>query len=936
MKFSPSCSAAARIGGCLALLGPFGVASAATIVVDDSGGQDYTRIQSAINAASSGDTIQIRAGLYSENLSIVGKSLTLVGAGSSSVEVQADGSAAALAIEGAASLDVSGLQLSSGERGLTVRQSTAVFSDMVVVGNSTAGNGGGIGIFEGAEVSIEDCVISGNEATSVYHGGGVYVDAASLLLERCELSDNEAEQGGALYAEAGVVELVDCSFHDNIARSHGGAARLRDGSSLVASGTTLEGNSSSGRGGAVSIEDSDSTWSSCSFLDNVAATGGGALHLSGQGSSGSSVDGTLDGNTAGGAGGAIWAWDHDLALSGEITDNISPDTEDGGGVYASALALTLSGLTVSGHRAANGGGVYASAGTTVTMTSATFSDNEAVESGGGLYASGVVAGTSSTFTSNQAGSEGAGIYVTGADVQLQATNLQNNAASGAGGGLLVRAGSVNLSGMTVQGNSAAQGGGVCVIGSSDPDAQVAVSYGTFSDNAATSSGGGLYVDSTWTVGIWGGTYSGNDSGGWGGGLYLLDVRAVLLRKMSITDNDALQGGGLYLGSATGTVAWNDLTGNHALGNGGGAVLSAPSGNLTFRNNRVVENDAGEGGGLYLSADAGGTLSVVNVDVVANGGGGISLDSSPASSVINSMLVGNTGVGVASDDAHHSGSLSYNLVYANDTDWGGELSSRTGQDGNISQPPQYRSWADDGDPGTEVLLLGSLSPARDAGDPSLLDLDASRSDMGSYGGPEAEDGDEDGDGWSRSDGDCDDSESGANPGGTELVYDGLDNDCDPSTLDDDLDGDGFGHDSDCDDQDISINPDAEDIEGDGVDQNCDGVDGDAPEDTGQGPDDTGAGDTGVVDENDVDGDGYSPPEDCNDTEPEANPGMAEICDDYFDNDCDGFVDASDGDCLQQRDDCTGCSHRGGAGSSVAWLLGLLGLAAARRRRAVSAG
>jgi len=60
------------------------------------------------------------------------------------------------------------------------------------------------------------------------------------------------------------------------------------------------------------------------------------------------------------------------------------------------------------------------------------------------------------------------------------------------------------------------------------------------------------------------------------------------------------------------------------------------------------------------------------------------------------------------------------------------------------------------------------------------------------------------------------------GTEEIAYNGIDDDCDPETLDDDLDEDGFVRASDCDDTDPGINPDADDIEGNAIDENCDGV------------------------------------------------------------------------------------------------------------------
>ena len=61
-------------------------------------------------------------------------------------------------------------------------------------------------------------------------------------------------------------------------------------------------------------------------------------------------------------------------------------------------------------------------------------------------------------------------------------------------------------------------------------------------------------------------------------------------------------------------------------------------------------------------------------------------------------------------------------------------------------------------------------------------------------------DADGDGLMAPD-DCDDTDPSV--GGSEVAYDGIDNDCDPTTADDDLDGDGHVRADDYDDGDASV-------------------------------------------------------------------------------------------------------------------------------------
>jgi len=83
-------------------------------------------------------------------------------------------------------------------------------------------------------------------------------------------------------------------------------------------------------------------------------------------------------------------------------------------------------------------------------------------------------------------------------------------------------------------------------------------------------------------------------------------------------------------------------------------------------------------------------------------------------------------------------------------------------------------------------------------------------------------DNDFDGWTTCENDCNDTDPSINPGATEILCDGIDNDCDPLTLDNpDNDGDGYGYCDDCNDTDPLINPGATE-ECDGIDNDCDGV------------------------------------------------------------------------------------------------------------------
>ncbi|HIG17779.1 MAG TPA: hypothetical protein EYQ31_11135 [Candidatus Handelsmanbacteria bacterium] len=136
-------------------------------------------------------------------------------------------------------------------------------------------------------------------------------------------------------------------------------------------------------------------------------------------------------------------------------------------------------------------------------------------------------------------------------------------------------------------------------------------------------------------------------------------------------------------------------------------------------------------------------------------------------------------------------------------------------------------------------------------------------------------DADADGYSESQGDCDDHDSSVYPGATEY-YNETDDDCDglvdEGTVAFDDDGDGQSElDGDCDDADDTIYWGAPEV--------CDGVDNDCDELIDEG--------TECVDD---DGDGYSELEgDCDDGDSSVYPGASDTdyCD-AVDQDCDGNV------------------------------------------------
>jgi MYXO-CTERM domain-containing protein len=250
------------------------------------------------------------------------------------------------------------------------------------------------------------------------------------------------------------------------------------------------------------------------------------------------------------------------------------------------------------------------------------------------------------------------------------------------------------------------------------------------------------------------------------------------------------------------------------------------------NNRFVSNDSYSGAALawrfavpeegepVLSEET-ATLGIVNNTFVANDvpWGSIGLWWGHEAEVVNNIVTGSAvGVGVYTEDTSVTGG--YNLW------WNLEEKARGTEvvpgEHAVYDTPMFQE-ADPRDCDA-VHWLHVLSPARNAGDPTVLNVDGRRSDIGAWGGPYSGLEDPDGDTWLE-DGDCDEVDTGINPGTDEVWYDGTDQDCDGNDLDQDwdtFDHEDYGGD-DCDDTDSAVWPGASDTPNDDVDQDCDGVD-----------------------------------------------------------------------------------------------------------------
>jgi hypothetical protein len=191
------------------------VQAAVTYYVDDDScpasgtgtmGDPFCKIQDGIDVASSGDTVQVAAGTYEENITMkIGVVIQGAGQGVSIIDGGGNGHVVtANSIDSAAKLD-----------GFTIT-------------NGRSFSGGGM-YNNNSSPTVTNCTFSGNMTISA-NGGGMYNNNSSPTVTNCTFTGNSAPNydpdyeggGGGMFNNNSSPTITNCTFSGNTAYMNGG------------------------------------------------------------------------------------------------------------------------------------------------------------------------------------------------------------------------------------------------------------------------------------------------------------------------------------------------------------------------------------------------------------------------------------------------------------------------------------------------------------------------------------------------------------------------------------------------------------------------------------------------------------------------------------------------------------------------------------------
>ncbi|MCB0190736.1 MAG: right-handed parallel beta-helix repeat-containing protein [Anaerolineae bacterium] len=268
--------------------------------VQEAPATTYGVLQSAIDAAANGNTVQVSGicrgaqprlvgGQALSQTALVTRNITIAGGYNSSFSndpesdpvvtiLDAQGQGRTVVVTGSATVSLVRLTLTGGEAinggGLYNANSTLQTEDLIISGNQ-ATNGAGVYNLNGTTALSQTHILS-NTATD--SGGAAYNAAGTLTTEGVIAANNTAPNGGAFYnAGSAELNLVNTIVTNNTASSGNGGGLYNESNNLAVRHATFYGNQATNQGGGIyhNAASSAPIINSTILISNTAAGGGG-------------------------------------------------------------------------------------------------------------------------------------------------------------------------------------------------------------------------------------------------------------------------------------------------------------------------------------------------------------------------------------------------------------------------------------------------------------------------------------------------------------------------------------------------------------------------------------------------------------------------------------------------------------------------------------
>ncbi|MBU1950416.1 MAG: right-handed parallel beta-helix repeat-containing protein, partial [Candidatus Eisenbacteria bacterium] len=367
----------------------------------------YPTIQSAVDAASSGDLILIDAGVYSDITHTVPPDTTR-----------------------SVVIPISGITIRGAGAGLTIIDPLH--------------QGRGINCEGVTDVVIEDLTVT-DAFAQVYAPGILIRNNSTATINNCDVSNND--DGGIIVYGFSTAYINDCTINENVAKQGGGLAVEEDSYAEV-TGCELSRNISPSGGGLLIKARSTGIISFCEINENEIdfpnGSGGGINVIT---SDLTLLDSEVMNNTSDGTGGGIACRDEstlDLQRCRIHGNSTTAAYGPGGGLFADYSSLTMVDCLVTRNEVegdgSEGGGLFCLLASPISITQCTFAANKIWEEeenfGGGIY----LDFTSPTITKSIiANNDGYGIYCYNGSVPVVSCtdiygNLDDNSICGTDAG----------------------------------------------------------------------------------------------------------------------------------------------------------------------------------------------------------------------------------------------------------------------------------------------------------------------------------------------------------------------------------------------------------------------------------------------------------------------------------------------------------------------